>query len=245
MPTLPKLEDVEIGEVGISFKRPNSEIIYSSGELPEGECVEFRLLYSGNELVSNGSPAQKQALRRWFHPQLKRLWKSNSQLSRLATGRGISDLPEGGNVGDTNTAEAAQAAFFNRVGNLYQHGKFRFVPLVEESLCLRVSIDILFLRRDQHPLIKEGGDIDNRLKTLFDAFRVPETTAGLGGIPGDDEDPLFVLLQDDKLISEIKVSTDNLLMLPQKKAADAKDAFLVIDVKLKPTTDAWHSWAFQ
>jgi hypothetical protein len=207
--------------------------------------VEFRLLYSGNELVSNGDSTQKHAIRRWFHPQLKQLWKSNSQLTRLAVGRGIGDLAEGGNVNDKETGEAAQAAFFNRMGNLYQRGSIRFVPLVEQALCLRVSIDILLLRRDQHPLIKEGGDIDNRLKTLFDAFRVPDTTAGLGGIPGEDEDPFFVLLQDDGLISEIKVSTDNLLMLPRQKAVDAKDVFLVINVKLKPTNDAWHSWAFQ
>jgi hypothetical protein len=225
---------------------PQSWIIYSSGEPIKGVCVEFRLLYSGNQLLSNGDPTQKHVIRREFHPQLKHLWKSNSQLVRLATGRGISDLPEGGNVNDKATAEAAQSAFFNRMGNLYQHGNHRFVPLIEQSHCLRVSIDILFLRRDQHPLIKEGGDIDNRLKTLFDAFRVPDTTAGLGGAPGEDEDPFFVLLEDDGLISEIKVSTDNLLMLPQQKAADAKDAFLVIDVKLKPTNiDAWHSWAFQ
>jgi hypothetical protein len=223
----------------------DSAIIYSTGEAVEGECVEFRLLYSGNELVSKGDASQQQVLRRWFHLQLKQLWKSNSQLTRLAVGRGIADLPEGGNVNEKDTAEAAQVAFFNRMGNLYQRGSFRFVPLIVEDLCLRVSIDILLLRRDQHPLIKEGGDIDNRLKTLFDAFRVPDTTAGLGGIPGEDEDPFFVLLQDDKLISEIKVSTDNLLMLPRQKVVDAKDAFLVIDVKLKPTSDAWHSWAFQ
>lgn len=226
--------------------KSDSEIIYSTGESLEGECVQFRLLYSGNQLVSDGDATQKHVIRRAFHPQLKQLWKSNSELARLATGRGISSLPEGGNVNDKETAEAAQVAFFNRMGNLYQRGDFRFVPLIEQDLCLRVSIDILFLRRDQHPLIKAGGDIDNRLKTLFDAFRVPDTTAGLGGVPSEDEDPFFVLLQDDGLISEIKVSTDNLLMLPLEKAVDAKDAFLVIDVKLKPTSiNAWHSWAFQ
>lgn len=204
------------------------------------------MLYSGNQLVSDGDPTQKHVIRRAFHSQIKQLWKSNSQLMRLATGRGISDLPEGGNLNDEATGEAARLAFFNRIGNLYQRGNHRFVPLIEQSLCLRVSIDILFLRRDQHPLIKQGGDIDNRLKTLFDAFRVPDTTAGLGGVPSEDEDPFFVLLQDDKLISEIKVNTDNLLMLPQKNVIDAKDAFLVIDVKLKPTDiNAWHSWAFQ
>ena len=131
------------------------------------------------------------------------------------------------------------------MGALYERGGHHFVPLVEKSLSLRVSIDILFLRRDQHPLIKEGGDIDNRLKTLFDAFRVPDNTAGMGGSPHPDEDPFFVLLQDDSLVSEVRVITDNLLMLPRQAAPNSKDVFLVIDIRLKPTETGAHTWAFE
>jgi hypothetical protein len=40
----------------------------------EGEFVQFRLLYSGNQLTANGSPSDKHAVRREFHGQLKRLW---------------------------------------------------------------------------------------------------------------------------------------------------------------------------
>jgi hypothetical protein len=223
-----------------------SIVVYDAGLSPvEGECVEFRLLYSGNQLASNGSLSEKQALRRAFHPQLKQLWKSNSQLSRLANLRGIYTDPEKPIDQDShNATEVAQTAFFNRIGALYERGNFHFVPLIEQSLCLRVSLDILFLRRDQHPLIKDGGDIDNRLKTLFDAFRVPETTGGLGGTPEAGEDPFFVLLQDDCLISEVRVNTDNLLMLPQQAAPNSKDVFLVIEVRLKPTERVAHSWAF-
>lgn len=141
--------------------------------------------------------------------------------------------------------DLAQAAYFNNIGNRYARGKFRFVPLVEEETCLRVSIDILFLRPDQHPLIKQGGDIDNRLKHLFDAFRVPDTTDGLGGAPALSEDPFFVFLHDDSLISEIRVSTGNLLMLPQTQKLDAKETFLVINVKLKPKERTAFSVAFE
>lgn len=107
-----------------------------------------------------------------------------------------------------------------------------------------MSLDILFLRRDQQSLIKEGGDIDNRLKTLFDALRVPQTTDGLGGEPEAGEKPMFVLLEDDALISEVRVNTDSLLMLPQQKAPDPKDAFLVIDVKIQPTEDIERALCF-
>jgi hypothetical protein len=179
----------------------------------------------------------KHAIRREFHPQLKQLWKTNARLSRMAQMHGIHTLPPGTDAeieGRDIVIKKAQEGFFAEMGKRYQRGGFNFVPLVEQSLSLRVSIDILFLRRDQHPLIKEGGDLDNRLKTLFDALRVPETTDGLGGNPQEGEDPFFVFLQDDCLISEIRLSTDNLLMLPNHKAPDAKDAFLVIDVRLKP-----------
>jgi hypothetical protein len=221
-----------------------SEIIYSAGEAVQGECVEFHLLYQGNQLTSDGRPNIKHAIRKEFHPQLKQLWKSNSQLSTLARGRGLyadRTIP----LPDSATPEEAEASFFEWMGRLYARGNHHFVPLVEQSLCVKVSLDILFLRRDQHPLIKAGGDIDNRLKTLFDAFRVPDDTSGLGGVPDKGEDPFFVLLQDDSLISEVKVSTGSLLMLPQQKAVDAKDAFLVINVKLKTTERNGLNWAFE
>jgi len=221
------------------------EVVYSTGEAVEGECVEFRLLYSGNQLVSDGDATQKHVIRRAFHPQLKQLWKSNSQLSDLAMRRGVYCFPDGTDFQSEGMPEQAREAFFAKMGKLYERGGFHFVPLIEQANCLRVSLDILFLRRDQHPMIKAGGDIDNRLKTLFDAFRVPDTTAGLGGIPEAGEEPFFVLLQDDCLISEIRVNTDNLLMLPQQTAPNAKDAFLVIDVRLKPTKKTVHNWAFE
>jgi hypothetical protein len=144
-----------------------------------------------------------------------------------------------------NPGEASREAFFKRMGGLYSRGSLNFVPLVLEELCLRVSLDILFLRPDRHPLIKEGGDIDNRLKTLFDALRLPDSNAGLGGPSTPDEDPFFVLLKDDCLISDVRITTDNLLLLPNNRALDPKEAFLVIDVKLQPMERTPKSWAFE
>jgi hypothetical protein len=60
-------------------------------------------------------------------------------------------------------------------------------------------------------LIK-GGDIDNRLKTLFDALRIPK--AGEIMESPDNEggrNPFFCLLEDDSLINHISVTTDLLL----------------------------------
>jgi hypothetical protein len=207
-----------------------SAIIYSTGDLREGEFVQFRLLYSGNQLTANGTPSDKHAVRREFHGQLKRLWFAKPRLHSLARVYGGIPLRDAGR--NNFTDDEAINAYFAQLGRAYERGNFHFVPLVEESLQLNVNLDILFLRPDDHPLIQQGGDLDNRLKTLFDSLRVPDSTNGLGGRPEQDEEPFFVLLQDDRLITEFKVSTDTLLMLPHHRAFDPKDALLVIDVKL-------------
>ena len=82
----------------------------------------------------------------------------------------------------------------------------------------------------------QGGDLDGRLKTIFDALRLPDSLAEAGGIgPQDDETPFFCLLQDDKLISEVSVTTDQLLVLPQQREAKPNDSFLVIRVQINHT----------
>ena len=79
-------------------------------------------------------------------------------------------------------------------------------------------------------LIKSGsGDIDNRLKTLFDALRMPKSKDELGryaGVPGLDEDPFYCLLEDDKFITRLVVETDMLL----RPAASSNDTHLIITV---------------
>jgi hypothetical protein len=91
------------------------------------------------------------------------------------------------------------------------------------------SLDILFLRRhDAGSLIANGGDIDNRIKVLFDGLRMPGNDAELGGLLIEpDEDPFFCLLEDDALITRVSVETDRLL-LPLEANGDEDDVFLVI-----------------
>jgi hypothetical protein len=119
-----------------------------------------------------------------------------------------------------------------------QHRKwgYRFVPLVTEYLNLLCGLDILFLRPEDPGKLVQGGDIDNRLKTLFDALRMPHEQSELGGYdsPSDGEDPFFCLLRDDSLISNVSVDTDSLLEPVQESKYQANDARLVITVKIRP-----------
>jgi hypothetical protein len=63
----------------------------------------------------------------------------------------------------------------------------------------------------------------------------PKTLEEAGGIgPQEDESPFFCLLQDDKLISEVSVTTDQLLVLPKERQVTPNDVFLVIHVHLNP-----------
>ena len=111
-------------------------------------------------------------------------------------------------------------------------GKYRFLPLATRDLDLIVSLDILFLRYDQPgQTLLQSGDIDNRLKTLFDALRKPRDLSETGGAdPDQDENPFYVLLEDDSLITHLSVTTD-LLLEPNKSVNDVR---LIITVKTGP-----------
>jgi hypothetical protein len=61
-------------------------------------------------------------------------------------------------------------------------------------------------------------DVDNRLTTIFDALRMPKGPQELGAgtqqgkvSPASNENPFFVLLEDDRLITHVSVTTDMLL----------------------------------
>lgn len=61
-----------------------------------------------------------------------------------------------------------------QMASRYASYGFNWLPLVREELGIAAALDILFLRRDAPgKIIGGGGDIDNRLKVLFDALRKP------------------------------------------------------------------------
>lgn len=177
--------------------------------------MEFRLFYEG-PLKSNGDAKTKHLIRKVFHQQLKRLWEQHDLL-KLASTRRI-DFIEGSLVN-------ILAKQFDKCG-------FHFVPLVNKKFDLICSLDILFLRHSKPgELIEHGGDLDNRLKTLFDALKVPPNCDGIAGDPDPDEVLFFCLLEDDALISALSVTTDRLLT-PVGGGNQRHDVVLVIHVNM-------------
>lgn len=206
--------------------------------------MEFRLLYEGRLLGASRTDSRakiKHEIRREFHPQLRQLWTTHHGLDEYARHKCgpwfQREKPQERNPEAFNkmTNEQFRQIGLRCISEKWERGGFKFVPLITEEVCDRCSLDILFLRPDEPRFIMQSGDLDARLKTLFDALRIPKNTDETGGTgPQEDEHPFFVLLEDDKLISSVSVTTDRLLVLPHQRVVNANDVFLVINVRMKP-----------
>ncbi len=171
--------------------------------------MEFRLTYRG-ELKGNGDPRHKHALRQHFHKQLAELWRQPPLVKRRI-------LPAPVTV---------------------ERPPFRFLPLVSNTLSSVAHLDILLLRPGAPGEILRGGaDIDNRLKTLLDALKVPEANAvPPGAVPGPHEIPFFRLLEDDKLVVRLAVEADRLL-----DPANETEVNLFLHLTTRNTEATWQN----
>jgi hypothetical protein len=179
--------------------------------------MRFTLIYDG-PLPSNGSAAKKAEIRAVFRPQLSSLW----QLTPLSGQRKSLALEPEAHVGPSVLRDVA--------GVLY-------APVVCDLFKLVAELDILLLRQ-QRPgsLITQGGDIDNQLKTLFDALRTPGNAQEIGDptAQGTEDDPFFTLLEDDRLVTRVNVESDRLL-----GAADPDHVRAVIRVTTRRWLATW------
>lgn len=119
---------------------------------------------------------------------------------------------------------------------LEQRGSSVFVPLISKRNDLRCELEVTFLRQ-QAPgqLIGDGGDIDNRVKTLLDALSVPPPAqAGFFSQTGPSQ-PLYCLLQDDSLVTKLSVETDRLLRV----TPDRFDLVAILQITIRATKVTW------
>ena len=86
------------------------------------------------------------------------------------------------------------------------------------------------LRPNDSKSIVQGGDIDGRVKTIFDALSIPKNGDVLSKFTKPPE-VFYTLLSDDSLISKVTVDTDELLELDD--ARDPNFAHLVIEITTK------------
>ncbi|WP_143596153.1 hypothetical protein [Tistlia consotensis] len=193
------------------------------------DAMEFRLTYEGPLLGASRSSTRsehKHAIRTYFHWQLKRLWDTHPILRHKY------------NDGPDIKHELRRDELKQR----FCMGDNKFVPLITDDLCLTCHLDILFLRPDPPGNLLSSGDIDNRLKTLFDALRLPKVGEFSGDL-ADDLNPLYCLLEDDGIISQISVETDMMLQSVNGNY-DRNAARLIISVTAKPYIMTWNNADF-
>ncbi len=200
----------------------------------EGRFMQFRLTYEGLLLATQRDPLSgqqdkranhKHDIREAFHVQLKHLWEIVPHLKNGGrSGPGTITFGGDNPLPRDMTSVSARHSLYG----------WNFVPLVTQDLNLLCGLDVLFLRPDRPGVVLRSGDIDNRLKTLFDALRVPDANENYHQrVCGQDDRPFFCLLEDDRLITKVSVETDQLLQFvtPQQ---DMNEVRLVITVTLRP-----------
>lgn len=186
--------------------------------------MEFRLTYEGPLLAHRDDKRLAERslhvhnIRKEFHKQLRELWLRHPVLNRIAE-------------------YAVQTG--NEPLRSFRQDGFNWLPLVTDESGLICKLEVLMLRQGV-----PGGvlqDVDNRLKTIFDALRMAKGPKELGidtcsgqQAPDGDETPLFyVLLEDDRLITQVAVTTDMLLQ-PVPNTPGEEAVRLVIDVTIRP-----------
>jgi len=203
----------------------------------DGPGMEFRLTYEGELLSTQNDPTagrlykpgqreNRHNMRRAFHAQLRDLWERTPFLkSGQRSGPGALIIEDAGGRDETHYLYDRDT-----LASRHAHYGFNFVPLVTKSLDLICGLDVLFLRPDKPGDLVWRGDIDNRIKTLIDALKIPEANEDYSSrAAADDEKPMFCLLEDDRLITKLAVETDQLLDAPKNQHVK-----LTITVRLRP-----------
>lgn len=176
--------------------------------------MRFHLYYRG-KLPSNGDSAVKNRIRAQIHPQLAALWKQKP-LKGLAE-RFLDPKDE-----------------ISVIRSVEGHN---FAPLITSKHHLLARLSILFLRPEEPGnLVTQGGDIDNRIKTLLDALSVPQANQ----LPGEHSaEILHCLLEDDNLVTYLSVDVDRLL-----DGKSAQEVLLVIEVDVSATSGTFKNSVF-
>lgn len=199
------------------------------------EIMKFTLRFEG-ELPASGNSrkvSHKCEIRKKLHPQLEELWRIHPVLSRVRDVGIRFPMDQGAHRVEWHhsMSESAAGGWLAEFPNLLapiEVGGTSFIPLVRESMSFVCGLDILFLRKEPPGrLISQAGDIDGRIKTLFDALRMPSQDEQQ--LCKDTPSPCYCLLESDTLITDLSIRTGQLLTGGEKESW----VDLVIDVTLK------------
>lgn len=200
--------------------------------------MKFRLTYAGAVKSSgNKNPVKnKHEIRLSFHSQLSTLWKSNPVLREFSE----FDAPDLKRAIEPNFTFDINEIFDGEEPKKYSYSKLliekhkkhgvNWHPLITPESKLICEVDILMLRPNDSKSIIQGGDIDGRVKTIFDALSIPINGDVLKKLPAPPE-VFYTVLSDDSLISKVSVDTDELLNLGENQ--DQNFVQLIIEITTK------------
>lgn len=199
------------------------------------KCMEFHLIYAGNLIRSANKNRswEKHAIRRHFHAQLKRLWEIHPALSFYGNKTVETDR---------NGDPMKPRPFLEIVAETYSRANIGMIPIATSANGLVCSLEILLLRGSRPgTIVRGGGDIDNQIKTLVDSLRIPENGDEMRLKPEEEPtpNPLFCLLEDDKLITTLKVKTDRLLFTLEQGQNEACAIIRVETANVDPYGSPW------
>jgi hypothetical protein len=213
--------------------------------------MRFRLTYEGVLPATQNDPRDgqrvknaevKHEIRRVLHRQLRHLWRSHPALQSWKVEASEKDriwryqpLYSGESaISGGGAALPRNVPAWEALSDQFQCYGYKFAPLVWKELDVIASLDILFLRRGRPGKLFSEGDVDNRIKTIIDCLRQPNSENEVPVPPEKDEEPFFVLLQDDKYLSNISVETDELHDPLDDNHKHASKARLIISVEVRP-----------
>jgi hypothetical protein len=212
--------------------------------------MKFTLTYDG-DLPSTGNSSRKVAkkwdVKKHFDPQLRELWSVHPALREL---RSRSIWPKSGGWFIENhhsveivgsNAPVKQNKYDIDLLECLKCGERTFLPLVRSSLLLTCGLRILFLRKEIPGKLYQGGDLDNRVKTLLDALCAPKYPELVVKDDTEISDPIYCLLEDDSLISSLSVDTQTLL---NGQSGNASEVRLIIEVNVRVTQSRMYNSLF-
>ena len=165
--------------------------------------MEFTLYYKG-KLKSNGNTKEKQRIRNYFSNQIKKLWDQEPLINFKQF---LDDETD---------------AFSRQIKGV------KFSSIINNEFHYVADIDIVLLHNEPiYKMIKNGGDIDNRIKTLLDALKMPSRDEFPVMLRENNEnDRIFCLLHDDSLVSSLKITAKQYL----GSEINDNEVILLIDV---------------
>lgn len=194
--------------------------------------MRFPLSYDG-PLPSTGNSSSRRriaklphiwAIRNQVHDQIDRVYNTHPALNAV------------------NTSQSRAAIVL--LNNPLLVDGHKFFPIARTELHLRCELDVeLHVNHDLASIVSNAGDLDNRIKTLLDALRMPATAQEVQGYMPPTITEYCCLLEDDILISALRIETFRNTAPPPGAGLD--HVRINMKVRLEPLYDAFINEPFR